>query len=157
MVSDSVNRVPAEYPGVVPYLVVREASKAIDFYKSVFGAEELIRLAAPDGTIGHAELRIAGGPVMLADEVPEMEIMAPPSIGGSATGLMLYVDDADSVFNAAVEAGAVVFKPICDQFYGDRCGTIDDPFGHRWTISSRIECLTHAEVQKRFQDLYGDE
>jgi len=157
MVSDSVNRVPAEYSGVIPYLVVRDAASAIEFYKKVFGAEELIRLAAPDGSIGHAELRLAGGPLMLADEVPDMDINAPPTIGGSATGLMVYVDDADSVFNAAVEAGAEVFKPICDQFYGDRCGTVDDPFGHRWTISSRIENITHAEIQQRFHDLYGDD
>lgn len=157
MVSDSVDRVPSQYPGVVPYLVVRDAPQAIEFYKTVFGATELLRLAAPDGSIGHAELQIAGGPVMLADEVPDMDIKAPVTLGGSGTGLMVYVPDADAVFNAAIEAGAVAFKPICDQFYGDRCGTIDDPFGHRWTIASRLENITHAEILQRFQDLYGDD
>lgn len=155
--SDKVNPVPEGYPGVIPYLVIRGAVDAIDFYKKVFGAEEVLRLAAPDGSIGHAELRIGGGAIMLADEVPDMEIKAPPTIGGSATGLMMYVVDADAVFQAAIDAGATVFKPICDQFYGERTGTFDDPFGHRWTISSRIEDMSHAEIQERFQELYGDD
>ena len=155
--SEPVNPVPVEYAGVVPYLVVRGAGDAIEFYRKVFGAEEVLRLAAPDGSIGHAELRIAGGPLMLADEVPDIDIKAPPTIGGSATGLLIYVADADAVFNAAIEAGATAFKPICDQFYGERSGTIDDPFGHRWTIASRIDDLSHAEVEQRFQDLYGDD
>ena len=152
----SVNPVPEQYPGVTAYLVIRGASDAIEFYKKVFGAEETMRLAAPDGSIGHAELRIAGGVVMLADEVPDMDIKAPPTVGGSSVGLMVYVKDADAVFNSAIDAGATAFKPICDQFYGDRCGTIDDPFGHRWTIASRIEDLSPEDVTKKFEDLYGD-
>jgi len=155
--SEPVNPLPDNSSGVIAYLVIRGASQAIDFYKAVFGAEEVIRLAAPDGSIGHAELRIAGGSLMLADEVPDMDIKAPPTIGGSGTGLMMYVEDADAVFKAAVEAGATPFKPICDQFYGERSGTVDDPFGHRWTISSRIETLSHAEILERFQELYGDD
>lgn len=153
--TDRVEPTPSEYSGVTPYLVVRDAPKAIEFYQTVFGAEERLRLAAPDGSIGHAELRIAGGVVMLADEVPDMDIKAPPTIGGSSVGLMIYVDDADAVFEAALSAGATQFKPMCDQFYGDRCGTIDDPFGHRWTIASRIEEIDHAEIQQRFEDLFG--
>lgn len=156
--SEVVPAVPKEYIGVTPYLVVRGASDAIDWYTKVFGAEEILRLASPDdGSIGHAELRIAGGVIMLADEVPDMEIKAPPSIGGSAVGLMIYVEDASAIFNGALEAGASVFKPLCDQFYGDRSGTIDDPFGHRWTIASRIEDVDQAEVQKRFEDLFGEQ
>ena len=155
--SEKVNPTPASYSGVTAYLVIRGAGDAIEFYKKVFGAEEQLRLAAPDGSIGHAELQIAGGVVMLADEVPDMDIKAPPTIGGSATGLMIYVEDADAVFSAAVSAGAKEFKPVCDQFYGDRSGTFDDPFGHRWTVASRIEDVTHAEVAQRFQDLYGDD
>nr|AKB95210.1 lactoyl glutathione lyase [uncultured bacterium] len=155
--SENVNPIPAGYSGVTAYLVIRGANDAIEFYKQVFGAEEQLRLAAPDGSIGHAELQIAGGVVMLADEVPDMDIKAPPTIGGSATGLMIYVEDADAVFSAAIAAGAKQFKPICDQFYGDRSGTFDDPFGHRWTVASRIEDVTHAEVAQRFQDLYGDD
>lgn len=155
--SDTVNPVPEGYEGVIPYLVIRGASEAIEFYKTVFGAEEVQRLAAPDGSIGHAELKLAGRPLMLADEVPDMDIKAPPTIGGSGTGLMLYCADADAVFEAAIAAGAVAFKPICEQFYGQRCGTFDDPFGHRWTVSSRTRDYTHAEVKEKFDDLYGDD
>ena len=154
--SDEVQSIPDQYPGATPYLVVREAARAIEFYRQVFGAEEILRLASPDGSIGHAELKIGGGMVMLADEVPKMDIKAPPTIGGSSVGLLLYVEDADAVFQAALDAGATQFKPICDQFYGDRSGTIDDPFGHRWTIASRIEDLDNDELQKRFEELFGD-
>lgn len=152
----AVNPIPEGYAGVTAYLVIRGAAEAITFYKDVFDAEETIRLAAPDGSIGHAELRIAGGVVMLADEVPDMDIKAPPTVGGSSCGLMIYVEDADAVFNKALEKGATAFKPICDQFYGDRSGTIDDPFGHRWTIASRIEDLSNEDVTKKFEELYGD-
>ena len=152
----AVNPIPENCSGVTAFLVIRGAVEAIEFYKKVFAAEEVMRLAAPDGSIGHAELRIAGGTIMLADEVPDMDIKAPPTIGGSSVGLMIYVPDADAVFNAAIEAGATAFKPICDQFYGDRCGTIDDPFGHRWTIASRIEDISADEIVRKFEDLYGD-
>jgi PhnB protein len=155
--SEKVNAVPPEYLGVTAYLVIRGAADAIDFYKKVFDAEEILRLAAPDGSIGHAELRIAKGVVMLADEVPDMEIKAPPTIGGSSVGLLIYVEDADAVFNAAIDAGAEQFKPVCDQFYGERSGTVDDPFGHRWTIASRIEDVTPADIAQRFVELYGDD
>ena len=154
--TDHVSKIPEGYPGATPYLVIRGAADAIDFYKKVFGAEELLRLSSPDGSVGHAELRIANGVVMLADEVPEMEIKAPPTIGGSSVGLMLYVEDPDAVFDAAVAAGATQFKPMCDQFYGERSGTLDDPFGHRWTIACRVENVDHEEIKKRFEELYGD-
>lgn len=154
---DNVDPVPKDYLGVTAYLVINGAAAAIEFYKRVFGAEETLRLAAPDGSIGHAELRIADGVVMLADEVPDMDIKAPPTIGGSSVGLMLYVADPDAVFDAAIEAGATQFKPMCDQFYGDRSGTFDDPFGHRWTVACRREEIDHAEILKRFEDLYGDD
>ena len=155
--SEKVNAVPPEYLGVTAYLVIRDAPKAIEFYKKVFDAEEVLRLAAPDGSIGHAELRIAGGVVMLADEVPDMEIKAPPTIGGSSVGLLIYVEDADAVFDGAIAAGAEQFKPVCDQFYGERSGTLDDPFGHRWTIASRTENITPADIAQRFEELYGDD
>ncbi|MEQ9407255.1 MAG: VOC family protein [Fuerstiella sp.] len=155
--SENKYSVPAEYPGATAYLVIRGASDAIDFYTKVFGAEQLVRLTSPDGTIGHAELRIAGGSVMLADEVPDMDIKAPPTVGGSPVALTLYFEDPDAVFEAAIAAGATAFKPMCDQFYGDRSGTIDDPFGHRWTIAGRIEHVDHAEIEKRFHDLFVDE
>lgn len=154
---DSVNAVPAEYPGATPYLVIRGAGDAIEFYRKVFGAEEIMRLEGPDGSIGHAELKMAGGMVMLADEVPDMDIKAPPTVGGSSVGLMLYFEDADAVYERAISAGATEFKPICDQFYGDRSGTFDDPFGHRWTVAQRIEELSPQDVQQRFNEMFGDE
>lgn len=156
--TEEIPRVPDGYSGATPYLVIRGAGEAIEWYKQVFRAEELVRLASPDdGSIGHAELKIAGGIVMLADEVPDMDIKAPPTIGGSSVGLMIYVQDVNTVFNDALEAGASLFKPLCDQFYGDRSGTIDDPFGHRWTIASRIESVDNAEVKRRFDELFGEQ
>ncbi|MCR9200571.1 MAG: VOC family protein [Planctomycetaceae bacterium] len=147
--------VPPTPSGVTAYLVVQGAAAAIDFYKNVLGAEETLRLASPDGAIGHAELLIGGGAVMLADEVPDMDIKAPPTIGGSATGLLVYVDDPDAVFNKAIEAGATEFKPVADQFYGERSGTFDDPFGHRWTVSKRTEEISSADILERFNELYS--
>ncbi len=155
--SENVKPIPDNYSGVIAYLVIRGASEAVEFYKKVFGAEVLMILATPDGMIGHAELKINGGIIMLADEVPEMDINAPPTIGGSATGLMMYVEDVDAVFAAALEAGATQFKPLCDQFYGDRSGTLDDPFGHRWTVASRIEDVSTDDIVSRFNDLYLDD
>ncbi|MEZ6124339.1 MAG: VOC family protein [Planctomycetaceae bacterium] len=155
--SEQVNPTPPEYAGVTAYLVIRGAAAAIDFYRKVFGAEELLRLAAPDGSIGHAELQIAGGRVMLADEVTDLKICSPTTIGDTGTGLLIYVADADAVYQAAIDAGATAFKPICDQFYGERSGTIDDPFGHRWTISQRIETIDNAEIKRRFDEFYGDD
>lgn len=155
--SDSVDPIPSGYAGATPYLIVRDGNKAIEFYIHIFGAEEVLRLASPDdGSIGHAELKMAGGIIMLADEVPDMDILAPPSIGGSSIGLMVYVEDPDAVFNAALESGATEFKPVCDQFYGERSGTFDDPFGHRWTVSRRIENLSHEDISQKFEQLYGD-
>lgn len=139
------------------YLVCKDAGKAISFYCDVFGAEEIFRLQMPDGMIGHAELHLAGGRFMLADEFADMNILSPASLGGSGVGLMLYVEDSDRVFDTAIKAGANVFKEMADQFYGERSGTVDDPFGHRWTIATRREDISDEEIQKRFQDLYCDE
>ena len=155
--SDQARPIPDGYSGVIAYLVIRGASEAVEFYKNVFDAQVRMMLKTPDGAIGHAELQIGGGLLMLADEVPEMDIKAPPTIGGSATGLMMYVEDVDTVFEAAIAAGATQFKPVCDQFYGDRAGTLDDPFGHRWTLASRVENVTTDEIVSRFEELYGDE
>lgn len=155
--TDNVNFVPDTYRGVTAYLVITDAAAAIDFYTKVLGAEEKLRLAAPDGSIGHAELSIAGGVVMLADEVPDMDIKSPATLGGSGTGLLIYVPDPDAVFETALEAGATQFKPVADQFYGERSGTFDDPFGHRWTVACRRENITNEEIKQRFDDLYGDD
>lgn len=155
--ADSVNPIPENLAGVTAYLVIKGAAEAIEYYKKVFNAEETLRLAAPDGSIGHAELIIAGGALMLADEVPDMDIRSPKTIGDSGTGLLVYVEDPDAVFAVAIENGAVQFKPVADQFYGERSGTFDDPFGHRWTVSKRTENITHEEIRQRFDELYGED
>src|SRR5215207_512520 len=127
--------IPDGYHSVTPYLIIKGASAAIEFYKQAFNAVELFRMDGPDGRIGHAEIKIGDSPVMLADEHPAMNALSPSSIGGSPVGLMIYTDDCDAMYHRAVEAGAAVVRPIMDQFYGDRNGQLDDPYGHRWTIA----------------------
>lgn len=148
----AVSPVPAGYSRLTPYIIVRNAADAIAFYQKAFGAEELYRLNTPDGKVGHAELKVAGAVFMLADEVPDMGFRSPESIGGSATALLLYVDDVDTLFEQALEAGADLVKPLADQFYGDRAGTISDPFGHVWTLATHIEDVSPAEIQRRFAE-----
>ncbi|HMG36300.1 MAG TPA: VOC family protein [Blastocatellia bacterium] len=142
-------------PGVVVHLRCRNAEAAIDFYKEVFGATEIMRLQEPGGRIGHAELAIANTMVMLADEYPEYNIFGPETLGGSSVNLHLYVDDVDTVAARAVAAGAKLLRPVADQFYGYRAGTIADPFGHEWTISTMKEALSDEELKKRFDALVG--
>jgi len=150
-----VNPIPEGYHSVTPYLSIKGAAKAIDYYKQVFGATELFRMAAPDGKIGHAEIKIGNSPIMLADEFPEMEFVSPQTLGGSPIGLMIYVDDVDTMFNQAISAGATEVKPLQDQFYGDRSGTIKDPFGHVWTIATHVEDVAPEELQKRAAAAHG--
>jgi PhnB protein len=140
---------PEGFHTITPYLVIKGAAVAIDFYKAAFGATELFRMPQPDGRVGHAELRIGDSVFMLADEFPEMNIVGPKTLGGSAVGLLLHVPDADALFAKAVSLGAQVTKPMADQFYGDRSGTVEDPFGHRWTISTHIEDVSLEEVKRR--------
>jgi PhnB protein len=144
-----VKAIPEQYANVTPYLIVKDAAAAIEYYKKVFGAAELMRYAAPGGKIGHAEVRIGRMPVMLADEHPEMGALAPPSLGGSPVGLLVYVEDVDAVFNRAVAAGGKVERPVKDQFYGDRSGTFIDPFGHKWTVATHKEDLSPEEMKRR--------
>jgi PhnB protein len=151
----NVSPIPKGYEGVTTYLRVRGGAAAIDFYKKAFGATEHMRLADPSGKIGHAELRIAGAIVMLADEHPDMKIVGPGSLGGTSVGLLFYVPDVDVVFKRAIDAGAKVFKPVQDQFYGDRSGTLTDPFGHEWTIATHIEDVTPEEIDRRVKKMYG--
>ncbi len=134
---------------ITPHLIVAGAAKAIEFYKKAFGATELMRLPQPDGKIGHAELQIGGAKIMLADEVLDMGFWSPRSLGGSSTGIVLYVDDVDGAFKRAVEAGARTQQPVQDQFYGDRSGTLIDPFGHMWTIATHVEDVSPAEMRDR--------
>ena len=154
--SSKVSPVPVGYHSVTPYLLIGGAGAAIDFYIKAFGAVEVLRLTGPDGRVGHAEIRIGDSHIMLADEHPEMDFLGPQSRGGTTVSLLIYVADADVVFAQAIAAGATELRPLCDQFYGDRSGAVTDPWGHVWSIASRIEEITPEEIQRRFQELYGD-
>ncbi len=145
--------VPAGYHTLTPYLIVRGGAAAISFYKEAFGAKEKGVLTMADGKIGHAEILIGDSHVMLADEMPEWGAHAPETLGGTPCGLALYVPDVDRVFARAVAAGAKVDRPVADQFYGDRTGTIIDPFGHKWTIATHTEDVSFQEMQKRSDSL----
>jgi PhnB protein len=144
----AVKPIPEGYEGVTPYLVVDNAARAIDFYKKAFGATELFRMPMGD-KIGHAELKIGKSIVMMADEHPEMGHKGPKAFGGTPVGLMFYVEDVDSVFKNAIAAGAREVKPLADQFYGDRSGTLTDPFGHLWTIATHKEDVAPDEMKRR--------
>ena len=141
--------IPEGYDTATPYLCIKDAARAIEFYKKAFGATELMRMAQPDGRIGHAEIRIGNSPIMLADEVPEMGHRSPQSLGGSPVSILLYVEDVDALFNQAVSAGAKVERPVQDQFYGDRTGGVTDPFGHVWYIATHKEDVSPEEMRKR--------
>jgi PhnB protein len=147
----AVRHVPEGYSTVTPYLIIRGASDAIDFYKRAFGAIEIMRFAAPDGKVGHAEIQIGGSRVMLADEHPDRGYRSPESSGGSGSGIMLYLDEVDEVFSRALQAGAKVREPVKDQFYGDRSGTLVDPFGYWWTVATHIEDVSPEEMQRRME------
>lgn len=149
----AVKPIPDGYGSVTLYLYIKGASDAIEFYKRVFGAQEIFRLPAPNGKIGHAELKIGNSIVMLADEHPEMKVVGPQTLGGTTCGILLYVDHVDDVFARAVTAGAKVDRPIQDQFYGDRSGTIVDPFGHKWTISTHVEDVSPEEMDRRMKKM----
>ena len=147
------NPVPQGYHHVTPYLIIKGAAAAIDFYKDVFGASEIMRMPQPDGRIGHAEMKLGDSVIMLADEHPEMDIVSPSTLGNSPVGILLYVDDVDATFNKAVSRGAKVNKPLADQFYGDRSGTVIDPFGHKWTIATHVEDVSPQEMERRMAAL----
>ena len=131
----NVNPIPEGYHAVTPYLCISGASDAIEFYKKAFDAEELMRIPSPDGSIGHAEIKIGDSHIMLSDENVEMNFHSPKSIGGTPVHIYLYVEDVDRIFGQAVAAGAEALMPLEDQFWGDRTGTLVDPFGHRWYVS----------------------
>jgi PhnB protein len=144
-----VNPIPDGYPRVTPYLIVDDAGAAIEFYKSVLGASERARMAGPDGKVGHAELDIGDSVVMLADEHPEMDARGPKAVGGTPVSLHVYVEDVDSVFERAIEAGAEALRPVEDKFYGDRMGDFEDPFGHRWHVATHVEDVLPDEMEQR--------
>ena len=144
-----VKPIPEGYHSATPYLIVKDAARAIEFYKRAFGATELLRMAAPGGKIGHAEIKIGDSPIMLADEVPDMGALSPESLGGTPVSILLYVEDVDAVFNQAIAAGAKVQRPVKDQFYGDRTGGVTDPFGHVWYVATHKEDVSPEEMRKR--------
>jgi PhnB protein len=148
----AVKPIPEGYYTVTPYLIVKGADRALEFYKKAFNASELYRMADPSGKIGHAELQIGNSRVMLADEYPEMGAQSPETIGGSAVGLCLYVEDVDALFKQAIAAGGKEERPVMDQFYGDRSGTLRDPFGHKWTIATHKEDVAPEEMKRRMAD-----
>ena len=147
-----VQAIPDGYHTVTPYLSIKGAAAALDFYRRAFGAQELYRLEMPDGRIGHAELQIGSSRLMLADEMPEMPdaiAKSPATVGGTTNGYCLYVEHVDADFERAVAAGAKVKRAVQNQFYGDRSGTVEDPFGHLWTISTHVEDVSPDDIKKR--------
>ena len=146
-----VKPIPDGYHSATPYLTVNGAAEAIEFYKKAFGATERMRMSAPGGKIGHAEIQIGDSADMLCDEFPEMCAKGPQALGGSPVAIMLYVEDVDTVVGQAVAAGATLTHPVDDKFYGDRSGGIKDPFGHNWHIATHKEDLTPEEIQGRMK------
>ena len=141
--------IPDGYRTATPYLIVAGAAEAIDFYKRAFGATELLRMADPQGRVGHAEIKIGDSVIMLADEHPAMGYRGPRSLGGSSVSILLYLENVDGVFERAIRAGAKAQRAVTDQFYGDRSGTLEDPFGHVWTIATHVEDVPAEELQRR--------
>jgi PhnB protein len=149
----SAKPIPAGHHTVTPYLAIRNAVDALEFYKKAFGAAETFRLVMPDGRLGHGEIRIGDSVIMLSDEFPEYGGVSPKTLGGSAVCIHLYVEDVDAFFRTALAAGAKERKPVMDQFYGDRSGQLEDPFGHLWWVATHKEDLSMEELQKRMQAL----
>ena len=141
--------IPDGYHSVTPYLIIKGAAAALDYYTRAFGATELLRMPAPEGKIGHAEIKIGDSPIMLADECPEMGYKSPQTLGGSPVSIMIYVEDVDSVFKQAIAAGGKEQRPVKDQFYGDRSGTLEDPFGHIWHVATHTEDVAPEEMERR--------
>lgn len=148
-----VQPIPAGYHSVTPYLIIKNAAEALEFYKRAFGATEALRLEAPDGSIAHAEVMIGDSHVMLGEQNEDMGFLGPKAIGGTPVSLLIYVENVDELFARAVKAGAKELQPVTDQFYGDRSGRIEDPFGHLWSIATHIEDLTQEEIDRRFADI----
>ena len=147
--STKVKAIPDGYHSVTPYLIIDGAARAIDFYKRAFDAKELLRIPSPGDKIGHAEIKIGDSVIMLADEHPEMDARSPTHFGGSPVSIMVYVEDVDRQFKQAIAAGATAVRPIADQFYGDRSGTLKDPFGHSWHLSTHKEDVSMEEMNRR--------
>ena len=150
-----VKPIPDGYPRVIPYLHINGAADAIEFYGEVFEAKERMRMAGPDGKVGHAELELGDSVIMLSDEFPEMGASSPKTVGGTPVTVMVYVDDVDTVFDRAVKAGATSLRPVEDKFYGDRGGEFEDRWGHRWSIDTHIDDVPPDEMARRVAALEG--
>jgi PhnB protein len=150
-----VKPIPDGYPQVTPYLCIDGAGAAIEFYTKVFGATERMRMPAPDGKIGHAEIQIGDSVIMLSDEFPEMDVRSPKTVGGTPVTMSVYVGDVDTVFDRAVAAGAKPLRAVENQFYGDRSGQFEDPFGHRWSVATHVEDVSPDEMAKRAAEAMG--
>ncbi|HWX18642.1 MAG TPA: VOC family protein [Candidatus Binatia bacterium] len=153
--ASKVKPIPDGHHTVTPYLILSNAAKGIEFYKSAFGATELMRISMPGGKVGHAELQLGDSRIMLADEYPEIGARSPQTIGGTPVTLAVYVEDVDAVAKRALAAGAKVLKPVKDQFYGDRSGTFTDPFGHQWTIATHKEDVPPQEIERRAAAMFA--
>ena len=153
--ASNVKPVPEGYRTVTPNLLLRDAAKAIEFYKSAFGAREISRFNMPDGKIGHAEITIGNSTVMLADETPQAGCRAPTALNGTTVSFFLYVENADATVQQAVKAGATVTMPVADMFWGDRMGQVQDPFGHRWSVATHKEDLSPAQIEQRGQEFFA--
>lgn len=149
--------IPDDYPRLSPALCVDGAAAAIDFYTEVFGARERMRIAAPGGKVGHAELELGDSLIMLSDEYPEMGVVGPHSYGGSPVYLQVYVEDVDATFATALAKGAKELRPVGDQFYGDRAGQFEDPFGHRWGVATHVEDVAPDELARRAEQMMAEE
>ena len=147
--------IPDGYESAIPYLICKDAATAIEFYKTAFGATELERIPMPDDRVGHAELKISGATIFLADEFPDMGTVSPQSLGGTTVRMMIYVADVDAFAAHASAAGAKVLQPPADQFYGDRNCKLRDPFGHVWMFGSHIEDVSREEIRRRADALFG--
>jgi PhnB protein len=152
---NKVKPIPEGHRTVTPYLAIKNAAKALEFYKRAFGASESYKLMMPDGRLGHAEIRLGDSIVMLSDEFPEFGGKAPETLGGSPVSIHLYVEDVDKFFEKALAAGAKERKPVMDQFYGDRSGQLEDPFGHLWWVATHKENVAPAEIEKRAHAMFA--
>ena len=150
-----VKPIPDGYPRVTPYLHVDGAAAAIEFYEKVLGAKERMRMPGPDGKIGHAEIELGESIIMLADEHPDMGALGPKTIGGTPVTISIYVEDVDAVYDAALAAGATSIRDVENQFYGDRSGQFEDPFGHRWNVQTHVEDVPPEEMEKRVAEVMG--